>query len=98
MSTKYTKAEIQFWWDPKDNAIHVTTKPGSTSRPLHTTFPNNEDSVRWHQSFFTWLVETLKAEGKPAPTAEAGSTEYVKSPSQASRQDVVERPHKARAS
>lgn len=67
MPTNYTKAEIRFWWDPKDNAIHVTTRPGSTSKPLHTTFPTNEDSVRRHRSFFTWLVEMLKAEGKPVP-------------------------------
>lgn len=72
MPTNYTKAEIRFWWDPRDNAIHVTTRPGSTSKPLHTTFPTNEDSVRWHRSFFTWLVEMLKAEGKPVPATGAG--------------------------
>jgi len=55
------KAEIQFWWNTGD-AIYVTTKPGETSRSLHTTFPHNEDSVRWHGSFFTWLVEMLKAD------------------------------------
>ena len=80
MPTNYTKAEIQFWWDPKSKAIHVTTKPGTTSPPLHATFPNDEESVRWHRSFFTWLAETLRAEGKPVPAPAVGAAGRVEYP------------------
>jgi len=66
----HVKAEIQFWWDERDNAIHVTTAPGSTPVPLHTTFPNNPESERWHRSLFVWLTKMLQAEGKPAPSVE----------------------------
>lgn len=62
---KYVQQTISFWWNARDKSIHVTTQ--GTEPPLHTTFPRNIASNRWHESMFNWLRLTLKANRKPAP-------------------------------
>ncbi|MFL6603058.1 MAG: hypothetical protein ACJ8R9_17260 [Steroidobacteraceae bacterium] len=62
---KYVRQVISFWWNGKDKSIHVTTQ--GTEPPLHTTFPRNIGSNRWHESMFNWLRLTLEANRKPAP-------------------------------
>jgi len=64
-SVRYVRRVISFWWDPKDKAIHVTTQ--STEPPLHTTFPADQESARWHRSMFDWLRKTLEISERPAP-------------------------------
>ncbi len=65
VAVKYVRRVISFWWDPDDKAIHVTTQ--NTEPPLHTTFPADLVSERWHRSMFDWLRKTLEASGKPSP-------------------------------
>ena len=64
-AVRYVRRMISFWWDPKDEAIHVTTQ--YTEPPLHTTFPADQESARWHRSMFDWLSKTLEVSEKPAP-------------------------------
>jgi DNA-binding XRE family transcriptional regulator len=64
-AVKYVRRVISFWWNEKDQAIHVTTQ--GTAQPLHTTFPADQTSERWHRSMFDWLRKTLEASEKPAP-------------------------------
>ncbi len=63
--TRYVRRVISFWWNDKDKAIHVTTQ--GTEQRLHTTFPANRQSERWHRSMYDWLRGTLAAADKPVP-------------------------------
>jgi putative transcriptional regulator len=64
-AVKYVRRVISFWWNERDGSIHVTTQ--DTVQRLHTTFPANQTSDRWHRSMFDWLRKTLEASEKPAP-------------------------------
>jgi DNA-binding XRE family transcriptional regulator len=66
---KYVRQAIQFWWNARDNSIHVTA-PHGTAPKLHTTFINDPNSERWHKSMFAWLARMLDKQGKPAPRIE----------------------------
>jgi putative transcriptional regulator len=67
---KYVRRVIQFWWNERDQSVHVTTD--GTEPPLHTTFPSSNTSDRWHRSMFDWLRKTLEANEKPTPKPRAG--------------------------
>jgi hypothetical protein len=64
-AVRYVRRVISFWWDPNDEAIHVTTQ--YTEPPLHTTFPADQESARWHRSMFDWLRKVLEVSERPAP-------------------------------
>jgi hypothetical protein len=63
---KYVRQDIQFWWRPSDQSIHVTA-PHGTKPKLHTTFKDDPDSDRYHRSMFSWLARMLETHGKPGP-------------------------------
>jgi hypothetical protein len=62
----YVRQDIQFWWRPRDQSIHVTA-PYGTKPKLHTTFKNVPGSDRYHRSMFSWLTKMLEMHGKPGP-------------------------------
>lgn len=64
-AVKYVRRMISFWWNPQDGSVHVTTQ--DTEPLLHTTFPADQESERWHRSMFDWLRKTLEASDRPAP-------------------------------
>jgi hypothetical protein len=64
-AVRYVRRVISFWWNRKDEAIHVTTQ--YTEPPLHTTFTADQESARSHRSMFDWLRATLEVSGRPAP-------------------------------
>jgi hypothetical protein len=100
---RYVQSLISFWWDTKDKSIHVTTQ--GTEPPLHTTFPSNAGSIRWHDSMFNWLRLTLEANSKPAPDeVKATDVNDVKAPIYKGRLEhvvrsvlIVAEEHRARA-
>ena len=87
---KYVQQVISFWWNPRDKAIHVTTR--GTEPPLHTTFPRSIGSNRWHESMFNWLRLTLETNGKPAPDeAKASDVKDIRGPIYRGRLEYVVR-------
>jgi hypothetical protein len=64
---KYVQIErVQFWADDRGE-IHITSDDPDAKDTFHTTVSNNENSKRYHPTFYAQLARMLTQFDKSVP-------------------------------
>jgi hypothetical protein len=59
--TKYVRMEINIWYQPDDDSIHITS---DDDPKFHSTVKNDSASVRGHGSLFKHFQRVLMDQGR----------------------------------
>jgi hypothetical protein len=63
-NTKYVRMEIDFWYDPETDQIHIAAPESDTVKGFHTTVNKKDDSIRCHKNLYEKLAAILRSVDK----------------------------------
>jgi hypothetical protein len=58
--TKYVRMEVDFWYNPENDDIHITSPDSEMIKGFHTTVNKKDGSIRCHKNLYEKLADILR--------------------------------------